>query len=114
MKFTDFLIDLYKNENVVDLKTLIDALIKENEQMKKEIDRLKFEKNRLYDRISDLTIYKQDNDELKQLVEHYKELKTKYKHQMKMNEKSIIRLHQKLNAISNIISKTGGHKNENK
>ena len=26
----------------------------------------------LYNRISDLTIYKQDNDELKQLVEHYK------------------------------------------
>ena len=108
MTFTEFLIDLYKNNNVNDMKTLIDALIKENEQMKREIDRLKFDKNRLHDQISNLIIYKQDNDELKQLVEHYKELKTKYKHQMKMNEKSIIRLHQKLNAISNIISKTGG------
>ena len=109
MTFTEFLIDLYNTNDVeISIETLIEALIKENEQMKKEIDRLKFDKNRLYDRISELTIYRQTNEELKQSVEHYKKLKTKYKHQMKMNEKSIIRLHQKLNAISNIISKTGG------
>lgn len=49
-----------------------------------------------------------ENERLKRSVEHYKELKTKYKHQMKMNEKSIIRERQKLTEISNIISKKGG------
>ena len=105
--------------------------------MKTNIEKLKLipesEYNRLNERIRQLesilknieTIHVADtvvkmsslrgeNEQLKRSVEHYKKLKTKYKHQMKMNEQSIIRLHQKLNEISNIISKTGGHKNENK
>ena len=95
--------------------------------MKANIEKLKLipesEYNRLNERIRQLesilknieTIHVADtvvkmsslrgeNERLKRSVEHYKKLKTQYKHQMKMNEQSIIRLHQKLNAISNIIS----------
>lgn len=108
MTFTEFLIDLYKNDNIADMKTIIDALIKENEELKKMNDKMMFDNMQLINKIFDLNIHKSENEQLKRSVEHYKELKTKYKHQMKMNEKSIIRLHQKLNEISNIISKTGG------